>query len=439
MIDEINSKQAKINLISEINEGFPHFWIFIIPLDLSYCGKFNDFSEDDSNSQEFNLSNLSDNIGLNSSKDDFISITYNNSLNTLISSDEEIISLKNFTSLEEIPKNKLLKSNNPLNSFIQEKNEKNSLKGISNDSLINNSKSLVKREEEGKERDKIIKISNYIDDNNICKKNSKVKKENDLPLSQIQNYNINIYNPYINCVNICYPPSSCSPFSFTSKKDAEKKVFNKNNLTKDEIMTEKLPLNLSCQNNNNINNLINNFTFNNSNNNINFNMNNSFTNLGENFSVNYAQSDIVNNIMFNNNNNIKEYLNNALNNESENNPKNVVQKIKKKKKKKKKKVDDEYTVEMFGRRGWICEGCNNFNYESRKNCNRCKIPKKPLKKSLILDNKGNKIIGNLINANHKDDWNCYNCGNINYAFRLNCNRCQMKKDDFINDSNEEQK
>jgi hypothetical protein len=25
---------------------------------------------------------------------------------------------------------------------------------------------------------------------------------------------------------------------------------------------------------------------------------------------------------------------------------------------------DEYTVEMFGRKGWICEMCNNFNYES---------------------------------------------------------------------------
>ena len=26
---------------------------------------------------------------------------------------------------------------------------------------------------------------------------------------------------------------------------------------------------------------------------------------------------------------------------------------------------DEYSVEMFGRKGWICEMCNNFNYESK--------------------------------------------------------------------------
>jgi hypothetical protein len=29
-----------------------------------------------------------------------------------------------------------------------------------------------------------------------------------------------------------------------------------------------------------------------------------------------------------------------------------------------KSSDDNYIVEMFGKRGWICESCNNFNYES---------------------------------------------------------------------------
>jgi hypothetical protein len=27
--------------------------------------------------------------------------------------------------------------------------------------------------------------------------------------------------------------------------------------------------------------------------------------------------------------------------------------------------DDSYIVEMFGKRGWICDSCNNFNYESK--------------------------------------------------------------------------
>ena len=28
---------------------------------------------------------------------------------------------------------------------------------------------------------------------------------------------------------------------------------------------------------------------------------------------------------------------------------------------------EEYFVEMFGKRGWICDSCNNFNYESKLN------------------------------------------------------------------------
>ena len=55
------------------------------------------------------------------------------------------------------------------------------------------------------------------------------------------------------------------------------------------------------------------------------------------------------------------------------------EKNKKMKKKSKKKLKDEFTIEMFGRRGWICEECDNFNYESRNKCNRCKLIKKPKK------------------------------------------------------------
>jgi hypothetical protein len=52
-------------------------------------------------------------------------------------------------------------------------------------------------------------------------------------------------------------------------------------------------------------------------------------------------------------------------------------------KQRKKKVIDEYTIEMFGRRGWICDLCNNFNYDTRKKCNRCHILKKPKKNRRI--------------------------------------------------------
>ena len=90
-------------------------------------------------------------------------------------------------------------------------------------------------------------------------------------------------------------------------------------------------------------------------------------------------------------------------------------------KKPKKKIIDDYTIEMFGRRGWICELCNNFNYETRKKCNRCHINKKPKKINNYLLSERNK------NINHKNDWHCPNCGNFNYSFRVICNRCQKKK------------
>lgn len=107
----------------------------------------------------------------------------------------------------------------------------------------------------------------------------------------------------------------------------------------------------------------------------------------------------------------------------------------KKKKNKKKKINDEITVEMFGRRGWICEQCNNFNYESRNKCNRCGIPKQPkkiAKPQKNLKDEGEEISEDLLKTNkcdRKGDWSCFNCKNLNFAFRLVCNRCQMKKED----------
>ena len=92
------------------------------------------------------------------------------------------------------------------------------------------------------------------------------------------------------------------------------------------------------------------------------------------------------------------------------------------KKKSNKKYIDDYTIEMFGRRGWICIKCNNFNYETRKKCNRCHINK--MAKKII---KNDFFPGENDNLNHKCDWICSNCGNFNYSFRVICNRCQMKK------------
>jgi hypothetical protein len=87
---------------------------------------------------------------------------------------------------------------------------------------------------------------------------------------------------------------------------------------------------------------------------------------------------------------------------------------------------NEYIVKMFGRHGWICRLCNNFNFESRIQCNRCKSKKMPKIKEEIFKEK-DKQKKNKKKKIRKHDWLCLNCENINYGFRKTCNRCSMEK------------
>ena len=90
--------------------------------------------------------------------------------------------------------------------------------------------------------------------------------------------------------------------------------------------------------------------------------------------------------------------------------------------------NNDYLIEMFGRKGWICILCNNFNYETRVKCNRCGVMKKPKK----IVNKRSKIEENNIERNNKKgDWVCTNCKNLNYSFRTVCNRCKTPKIFFL--------
>ena len=94
----------------------------------------------------------------------------------------------------------------------------------------------------------------------------------------------------------------------------------------------------------------------------------------------------------------------------------------------------EYLVEMFGRKGWICKLCNNFNYETRNKCNRCGIIKKP-KRIVDLKQKMDNI-GIKERSNKKGDWICINCRNLNYSFRTFCNRCKIPKiNNYLNANN----
>ena len=112
---------------------------------------------------------------------------------------------------------------------------------------------------------------------------------------------------------------------------------------------------------------------------------------------------------------------------------------------------DNYLVEMFGKRGWVCILCNNFNYETRVKCNRCGARKKPkrfvenkIEKEMeikeVKDNREEKeekeerenmeikeMKGKKEKHNKKGDWICSNCKNLNYSFRTVCNRCRIPK------------
>ena len=90
---------------------------------------------------------------------------------------------------------------------------------------------------------------------------------------------------------------------------------------------------------------------------------------------------------------------------------------------------------MFGRKGWICSFCNNFNFESRNKCNKCKQNKTPIKNKKKNNNNDNNFHKNNNNENktqkqfseREGDWICFNCKNVNFAFRKLCNRCQLSK------------
>jgi len=146
--------------------------------------------------------------------------------------------------------------------------------------------------------------------------------------------------------------------------------------------------------------------------------NNLFVNKGMNFNFNCLnKSNNYNNDLFTINNNINNTkiktnefitkisdesskINKYINSIKENNELNL----------------DESPIIMFGRKGWVCKLCKNFNYETRTKCNRCGIVK--------ITKKG--IKNNQNRNKRKEDWICVHCSNLNYSFRTVCNRCKKK-------------
>ena len=84
--------------------------------------------------------------------------------------------------------------------------------------------------------------------------------------------------------------------------------------------------------------------------------------------------------------------------------------------------------DFYGSKGWNCPYCNNYNFQSRIKCNRCKKPKNMnINKNI---NKNNNINEGKEKTNLYDkegDWVCFYCKNVNFAFRKICNRCHLSK------------
>jgi len=89
-----------------------------------------------------------------------------------------------------------------------------------------------------------------------------------------------------------------------------------------------------------------------------------------------------------------------------------------------------------GKQGdWTCPGCQNHNYHHRIQCNRCGGPRAgqtympPMPPPMQAQQMMMKMLGAA--TGRPGDWQCRACQNLNYASREQCNKCGIAKDVFI--------
>ena len=276
---------------------------------------------------------------------------------------------------------------------------------INNNIKFNNTNNNQKNEKnrEYKFNNNAPKNNNIMNNNNCFYKSAedfqRYKKFSNNINKQIPsniNKNSSKFNTYTIQNNLMIPQRNNGYFKINKTDRTNNKPINFKNINGH--------LNDSIQkNSNNINNTSSNITYK-----INY-YNNNYINLINKFNKN---QDSQNDELINSGQNeIEPPKNNILNNNQINNLK-----------------FDDFKIKMFGRFGWICSLCNNFNFDTRNKCNRwlaIKMPK--TKREIFRGNKKNK----KERKKRKLDWLCLNCLNINYSFRKNCNKCQIEKKGYF--------
>ena len=76
----------------------------------------------------------------------------------------------------------------------------------------------------------------------------------------------------------------------------------------------------------------------------------------------------------------------------------------------------------FGKPGWFCCQCDNFNYKMRKKCNKCD-KQRQLQPNFTKHEEKIDFEENLADKTNQNNWLCVSCGFSNFSYMKKCFQC----------------